>query len=238
LSSAILYLAIVAIWAGVLIPRWLRRDTSAIRQDADAGPAAGFGAAPDVGAAADVGATADAGQAPAAAPVPSVPSASRAPSAAQAPSAASASRAPRATAREARPAPVTRRGPAPGDGDLERKRVLAARRRLLGMLVALTLGSAALAVMRMAAWWVVVPPSFMLFGYLALLHEAAKADAERRERARAYRAARPAAPRRAAPRPAPAAPGAEIIALSARAPEARQDLYDQHADAKLRAVGD
>jgi hypothetical protein len=28
LSSAILYLAIIAIWAGVLIPRWLRRDTS------------------------------------------------------------------------------------------------------------------------------------------------------------------------------------------------------------------
>ncbi len=29
MSSAILYVAIVAIWAGVLIPRWLRRDTSA-----------------------------------------------------------------------------------------------------------------------------------------------------------------------------------------------------------------
>ena len=26
MSSAILYVAIVAIWAGVLIPRWLRRD--------------------------------------------------------------------------------------------------------------------------------------------------------------------------------------------------------------------
>ena len=29
MSSAILYVAIVAIWAVVLIPRWLRRDTSA-----------------------------------------------------------------------------------------------------------------------------------------------------------------------------------------------------------------
>ena len=29
MSSAILYVAIVAIWAGVLIPRWLRRDSSA-----------------------------------------------------------------------------------------------------------------------------------------------------------------------------------------------------------------
>ena len=28
MSSAILYLAIVAIWACVLIPRWLRRDSA------------------------------------------------------------------------------------------------------------------------------------------------------------------------------------------------------------------
>src|ERR1700722_14720624 len=28
MSSAILYAAIIAIWLGVLIPRWLRRDTS------------------------------------------------------------------------------------------------------------------------------------------------------------------------------------------------------------------
>src|SRR5205823_5864026 len=40
LSSAILYVAIVAIWAGVLIPRWLRRDSSAQERDDDeAGPA-------------------------------------------------------------------------------------------------------------------------------------------------------------------------------------------------------
>jgi len=42
LSSAILYVAIVAIWAGVLIPRWLRRDPSPsapadVRADAQAG---------------------------------------------------------------------------------------------------------------------------------------------------------------------------------------------------------
>ena len=29
MSSAILYVAIVVIWAGVLIPRWLKRDSSA-----------------------------------------------------------------------------------------------------------------------------------------------------------------------------------------------------------------
>ena len=41
MSSAILYVAIVAIWAGVLIPRWLRRDTSAAtatsEQESEAG---------------------------------------------------------------------------------------------------------------------------------------------------------------------------------------------------------
>ena len=46
MSSAILYLAIVAIWACVLIPRWLRRDSAAGRRNsqhvaaADAKPAA------------------------------------------------------------------------------------------------------------------------------------------------------------------------------------------------------
>jgi hypothetical protein len=74
--------------------------------------------------------------------------------------------------------------------------VLAARRRLLGMLLVLALGSAALAVTKMAAWWVIVPPFVMLTGYLALLREASKSDAERRELART-RAAE-AAPRRAA----------------------------------------
>ena len=35
MSSAILYVAIVAIWAGVLIPRWLRRDSSAEEREDD-----------------------------------------------------------------------------------------------------------------------------------------------------------------------------------------------------------
>ena len=32
MSSAILYVAIVAIWIGVLVPRWLRHDSSQTRQ--------------------------------------------------------------------------------------------------------------------------------------------------------------------------------------------------------------
>jgi hypothetical protein len=120
--------------------------------------------------------------------------------------------------------------------------VLSARRRLLGMLLALVTGSGALAYTKMAAWWVVLPPTVMLLGYLVLLREASRADAERRElaRARAAAAAAVAAARRAAP-PEPAAPpvpDAEVIDISASLTTAGQEFYDQYADAKLRAVGD
>ena len=103
------------------------------------------------------------------------------------------------------------------------------------MLVALVIGSGALAVTKMAAWWVVVPPTVMLPGYLAMLREAAKADAERLARARA--AARAAAARPAAP-PARPAPDAQVIDISSSLTQAGEEFYDQHADAKLRAVGD
>jgi len=103
------------------------------------------------------------------------------------------------------------------------------------MLVALVIGSGALAVTKMAAWWVVVPPAVMLPGYLAMLREAAKADAERLARARA--AARAAAARPAAP-PARPAPDAQVIDISSSLTQAGEEFYDQHADAKLRAVGD
>jgi hypothetical protein len=123
--------------------------------------------------------------------------------------------------------------------------VLAARRRLLYMLVVLALGSGALAVTKMAAWWVVVPSTIMLLGYTGMLREASKADAERRELARTRAAAAVAAARRdAAPVPAapstppPPVPEAEVIDISASLISAGQEFYDQYADAKLRAVGD
>ena len=122
--------------------------------------------------------------------------------------------------------------------------MLSARRRLLGMLLVLVIGSGALAVTKMAAWWVIVPPSFMLLGYMALLREAAKADAERRELARtraaaeAAPAARPAAPARAPVAAPPPAPDAEVIDISGSLTTAGEEFYDQYADAKLRAVGD
>ena len=149
--------------------------------------------------------------------------------------------------------------------------MLAARRRLLGMLVILALASCTLAVTKMAAWWVIVPPFVMLTGYLGLLREASKADAERRELARARaaeaaarRGARPVAPSAAPPvaapgaapaasaagaaaaaapaaagtRAAPPVPAAEVINISASLGAGGEEIYDQYADAKLRAVGD
>jgi hypothetical protein len=156
----------------------------------------------------------------------------------------------------------------PGDGmrDQEHKRVLSARRRLLGLLLILAIGSGALAFTKLAAWWVIVPPSAMLLGYLALLRAAAKADAEQRDMAPAdvtrttaaappaaappvaappvaarTAAASPAAASPAAARPAagPApVPDAEVIDISATIGPAGEEFYDQYADAKLRAVGD
>ena len=104
----------------------------------------------------------------------------------------------------------------------------------------------------MAAWWVVVPPSVMLLGYLLLLRAAARADAERRETASHPMARDAAEPARAqARRPAtataasaapvaPAAPasGAKIITIPPTPELAEEEIYDQYADAKLRAVGD
>ena len=59
---------------------------------------------------------------------------------------------------------------------------MAARRRLLGMLMILEIAAIALAVLRLAALWVLIPPSIMLIGYALLLREAAHADAERAQR--------------------------------------------------------
>ena len=137
--------------------------------------------------------------------------------------------------REETPAEATRR-----PRDREHKKALSARRRLLGMLLVLAIASGALAFTKLAAWWVTVPPTVMLLGYMVLLHEAGQADAEQRELART-RAAAAAAAKRAAP-PAPAArvpaPEAEVIDISASLTVAGHKFYDQYADTKLRAVGD
>jgi hypothetical protein len=219
LSSAILYVAIVAIWAGVLIPRWLRRDSSARVSDVSA-----TGQETPADTAADMP---EADEQPTPEPRPQLRSQ---------PQASQASQARGETGRREN----GRRQEGSGDlrRDREHARVLSSRRRLFGLLVLIAIGSGALAVTRTAAWWVLGPPSVMLLGYLALLREASKADAERRDLSRA-RAARVAVPDRAAPAPPPVrVPDAEIIDISASRGLAGEDLYDQFADAKLRAVGD
>ena len=139
---------------------------------------------------------------------------------------------------ERRAAPVPEQAPV----DPAHRRVLSARRRLLLMLVVLGIASGALAGARMAAWWVTVPPSVMLLGYLLLLRAASRADAERRQTARYRQAHAAGAPVR---RPVPATAGplapvaeAKIITIPAAPEPPEEEIYDQYADAKLRAVGD
>jgi hypothetical protein len=183
MSSAILYLAIIAIWLCVLIPRWLKRDSA--RGAVIASDNAAGGQTP-------VTAPADAGQADLA--DDGAPHATESGVTAHPPT---ASAAPTATA--------------PGlSAEEARRRILTGRRRLLGMLILLEIAAIALAVVGLAALWVIIPPTIMLTGYLLLLREAAHADAERAQRdaeAAAHarqRAARAKARARSAPRTTPA----------------------------------
>jgi len=197
LSSAFLYIAIVAIWAFVLIPRWLRRPHLLGGENAE----------PDDLGQADSPAAGGQEQAAAAAewaePVPPErPSRARVP-----------------PSRVAQPLP--------------RSRVLQARRRLLTMLVTLTVAAAACTALTLTPWWVCVPPAVMLGAYLLLLREAAVADAEQ-VRWRAYEYQRAQAAREFA-RAERHERTAQVIDISDRLGD---QLYDQYADATMRAVGD
>jgi hypothetical protein len=212
-SSAILYIAIVAIWAFVLIPRWLRRPhllggETAEHELADQGAEAGTEDQDQLPGEATAGHDRD-----------------RLP-------AGDAHGAHIAAGQAGQPGKGTRRhGPAPL---LSRSRVLQARRRLLTMLVTLAAVAVACTYFRLAKWWVSVPPIAMLGVYLLLLREAALVDADRvRSRVAAVRRTRPAhAYAYAEVEPEPTA---EVIDLSARLGD---QLYDQYADATIRAVGD
>ena len=166
-----------------------------------------------------------------------------------------------------RPAPAAPAEPVTGpaaEAATRRASVLRARRRMLGTLVALTLGAFVIALAHLAAVWVVVPPAVLLGFFVLLLREAARTDAGRARRqaqaatvARAqdevrfereemrperpdpaeYEAAEdPAAPGVAAAEPAAEVSyQAQIIDISARV---NDQLYDQYTDAAERAVGD
>jgi len=228
LSSAILYLAIVAIWAVVLVPRWLRPRAAppqpvpvpAESPDAEvrepAGPAQDAGVARPVSADAPDAAGGAVGGEAVAGPVVSGEDA-RDEEAAPEPEVAA-------------PSPVSRR-----------TEVLKARRRLLSTLIALTVVAAGLAVTRIDAYWIVIPPTVLLAGYVVLLREFAHIDAERARRAALIRRTEAGAQTGREPVPAatPAVPaalgGAEIIDISGRVGD---QVYDQYSDAANRAVGD
>ena len=249
MSSAILYLAIVVIWACVLIPRWLRRDS-----------ARGASNEPDATISGDTILAEDVSGDSVSRDVVRTDTVSeraytRAETAEQPPDDTREPTEPDAGA-DAPPLPTP---------EESRRRMLAARRRLLGMMFILELAAIALAVVGVAAVWVVIPPSVMLVGYLLLLREAAHADADKARRAGEVAHARARARVRVTQRrPEPAfavtappaasadyensgrdfAPGlagkyttstAAVIDISERSDDDRSDQYTPN---KLRAVGD
>jgi hypothetical protein len=233
-SSAILYFAIVAIWAGVLMPRWLRpgrRRRYEVTEHFEMHTEVYEAEAP---------------------------------------------------ADDARQRAVAEREFTveeeitwtEEDAAERRANILKARRRMLGTLVFLTVGALAIAVLGVAAWWVIIPPGLMLGTFVLLLREAARSDIDRarrhahaeemRRRRSEVGVEREAAPVTAetlervtskpvAPEPVvsePVAPdvaeqsepvievvaySAEIIDISGRVSD---QLYDQYTDAANRAVGD
>jgi hypothetical protein len=155
MSSAILYVAIVAIWACVLIPRWLRRTPSVpVAESGEftepAAPSSDMefsGSSPEFETAAyaddeDLEPAEDLSE-----------TSSEASEDAETAEADDGDRPQRA--------PLTR--------EESRRRMLAARRRLLMLLLGLETAACALPALDLAALWVVIPPSVMLVGYMLLL---------------------------------------------------------------------
>ena len=247
MSSAILYLAIVAIWAFLLVPRWIRRGHSAAGGSAgseSSGPEstgrprpADRTAAGDADPSEDFDADdADTAPMPAVVVPPATPVHVGA-SAGPGPSGAGGAE----NDADARTGSSRRSGSV--RPVISRGKALQARRRLLTVLALLAVAAASCSALRLASPWVCIPPAVMLGLYVLLLRETALADTERAGR----RAAQAAAERRAAlaksraawaartPQPAAAAATAQIIDISARL---RDQLYDQYQDATIRAVGD
>ncbi len=222
MSSSFLYLAIVAVWAFVLVPRWLRRQQAQSHLEVDVEV--------DVEFAADY----DAGPQGAESYTTGPPGADDADGGVHGYDGAWTGGYGDGADAEMTAAPQSARySPAP----LPRPRVLQARRRLLTMLLLLTAVAGACTALKLTSWWVCIPPAGMLGVYLLLLREAALADAEQARRRTAMELGVQAARQRAhaAAMERDAQPSAQIIDISARVGD---QLYDQYADATVRAVGD
>jgi hypothetical protein len=227
LSSAILYLAIVAIWAGVLVPRWLR-------------PAQVVARATDTRPREEVRGHGEARGEDTGTPWPDSDSDTE----------------PIPTVRPEHDHLVARAGRTGRVRQSQRGMILQARRRMFVMITILTAGAVGMAGTHMAAWWVIVPPGMMLGGFMLVLHEAARSDSARARRLAATASAGVGRAGAGVERtvrqdavegvvaaeasPAPVAEpeptwSAKIIDISARLGD---QLYDQYADAAVRAVGD
>jgi hypothetical protein len=205
-SSSFLYLAIVAVWAFVLVPRWLRRQHPQPQLEVDVEVDVEFAADYDAGAGGP-GYSDDAW------------------------SSGYGDGAGNELTASTRPAPYS-------PAQLPRSRVLRSRRRLLTMLLLLTAVAGACTALKLTSWWVCIPPAALVGVYVLLLREAAVADAEQARRRAAAEWRVQAARQRAhaaAMAERDAQPSAQIIDISARVGD---QLYDQYADATVRAVGD
>jgi hypothetical protein len=230
-SSAILYLAIIAIWAGFLVPAWVRRPHAAPDQSSAATPAPEHADRRrpvvfltetendvEVSVEADIHVEVSHDD-----------------------HAEGCAGANYAAAHEAYEA-VESRSSVPGPSQ-DRERMLRARRRILTILVAMTLVTGGFAFLGLVRWWICVPPAGMLVLYVLLLREIALADAEFARRraaweaseARAYARYMQAQAEREAHEANLAESSAQIIDISGRVSD---QLYDQYADAAVRAVGD
>jgi hypothetical protein len=259
-STAILYLAIVAIWAGVLVPRLLRRSQrspAAVTEETVVAEADGEADAEVVATADDaapyVGVVSDSSSVPPGRDdegiefdfpddvhteeisVPRSFLRGRALWTEQAGWRAAGSRS----------------GANDGEGSdsaarpvVTRAAALRARRRSLTLLVALLLLTAGLAGKGAVPSWVLVPPVGVLGLFLLVLREAARCDAElagkraaahAADEARRAQAARQRARESARQAAAAAQHEADVIDISGRVGD---QLYDQYQDAAVRAVGD
>jgi hypothetical protein len=209
MSSAVLYLAIVAVWGIVLVPMWLRRDGEGIgrllhrRQEAADDVVIDKDDDDDAFEEPDEAEYAEAAQAPA--PAPPVPGRVEA----------------------------VRRRRVPRGAVIARR-----RRRTLGLSL-LTLTAIAVTAFQVAPWWFVIPPVVLLAGHLSLLRVAVSMDQARRAELRRVNAIRAAQARhvRAEHEAQEAARAATRTAEVIELPGLQQEeVYDQYTD--LRAVGD
>jgi hypothetical protein len=229
LSSAFLYLGIVVIWAFVLVPRLLRRPQAVPEPIAEYEPAYQGEADYDEQPGYDQhnhdqhSAHQDTAQQDTYAPG----------------IAAAGSGYAGGAAYETGSGPVGPEAPAARGLvlPLPRSRVLQARRRLLTLLMLLCAAAATCTALKLTSWWACLPPAGLLGMYLLLLRETALADAEHARRRAALESRVQAARQRehAAWAADAVANSAQIIDISARVSD---QLYDQYADATIRAVGD